>query len=73
MRTDESCSLHLIVDPTCSRQRNKARDERMARLDASRRASRTRGVMTFDDEGEIEANVKELPEYPSRPHCSFNE
>lgn len=54
-----TCSLDMIVKPTCERKRSKKHD--------AARASKTE---VLDDEGNIEVEEKE---YPARPHGSFDE
>jgi len=60
-------NLHLIVDPTCERARSKKRDA----AKAERKLAANKGVAVLDDEGEIEKAAE--PEYPPRPHGSFDD
>jgi hypothetical protein len=59
----------MLVDPTCKRDRSKARD--VKRAEAVSRANE--GIETLDEKGDIEDNLEKLPEYPPRPHGTFDE
>lgn len=60
-------SLHLIVDRTCERERSVKRDA----AKAERKRAANKGVEILDDDGDVEKD--EEPEYPPRPHGSFDE
>jgi hypothetical protein len=61
-------SLHLIVNPTCQRQRDKARDARLAKKRMETKGKDDMGVVEMDDE-----DLEELKQYPARPHGSYDE
>ena len=60
-------NLHMLVDPTCERKRSKKRDA----AKAERERAANNGIETLGDDGEVEEN--EEPEYPPRPHGSFDD
>jgi hypothetical protein len=60
--------LHLLVDPTCERPRSKSRARK-----AAKKVAEDGGVVSLDDDGEVESPLDELPEYPPRPHGCFDE
>lgn len=63
-------SLRLIVEPTCDRPRSKKRDEARAKKEEKK----NRGVEVLDDDGEVEKEEKVPdPEYPPRPHGTFDD
>lgn len=69
----ERDSLHLLVDPTCERHRSKARDAARSADTANANEDENMGVETCDEKGSIESNVAELPQYPARPHGTWDE
>jgi hypothetical protein len=69
----ERDSLHLLVDPTCERHRSKARDAARSGNTANANEDDSMGVETLDEKGSIESNVAELPQYPARPHGTWDE
>ncbi|KAL1413000.1 hypothetical protein Q8F55_000749 [Vanrija albida] len=60
-------NLHLVIDPTCERERSVKRDA----AKAERKRAANKGVETLDDDGDVEKD--EEPEYPPRPHGSFDD
>ncbi|WVR08914.1 hypothetical protein IAU60_005973 [Kwoniella sp. DSM 27419] len=65
-------NLHLVVDPICQRQRDSKRDaEKRKRQEAA--ALESDDVLDLDDEGNVDMQDATNPEYPSRPHGSFND
>ena len=71
--TDAHYSLHLITDPTCVRDRSKARDEAKAERDLERRVRYDLGVLALDADGNVEVPHEEKEKYPPRPHGCFKE
>ncbi|WVQ93053.1 hypothetical protein IAU59_000117 [Kwoniella sp. CBS 9459] len=65
-------NLHLIVEPTCERQRDQARDaaNRQRKEEA---AINGEDVLDLDDEGNVDLGDSAAPEYPPRPHGSFKD
>jgi hypothetical protein len=68
LRGADDTSLHLIVDPTCDRQRNKERDAEIAKRKLENKGKDDMGVMELDDEDGEEPKV-----YPARPHGCYDE
>ncbi|KAK4687558.1 hypothetical protein P7C73_g2568, partial [Tremellales sp. Uapishka_1] len=73
-------NLHLLVDETCARPRSKKRDAEKAmnaeqaikKVKTGDNGDRTMEVLMLDEDGEVvDEEVK--PEYPPRPHGSFND
>ncbi|TXT15922.1 hypothetical protein VHUM_00425 [Vanrija humicola] len=60
-------NLHLIVDPTCERERSVKRDA----AKAERKRAANNGVEVLGDDGDVEKAAE--PEYPPRPHGSFDD
>jgi len=61
-------SLHIIVDPTCDRQRDKERDAELAKKKLEKKGKDDMGVMELDEEDTEEPKV-----YPPRPHGCYDE
>ncbi|WWD21394.1 hypothetical protein CI109_105879 [Kwoniella shandongensis] len=66
-------NLELIVKPTCQRQRDDKRDSEIKKRREEKAMNGGDGVVELDESGEVDLDEKEPPEYPPRPHGSFDD
>lgn len=65
-------NLHILVDPTCKRDRSKARDEAKGKRLAEK-ALKDGKVVALNEDGSMEVDEEEPMEYPARPHGTYKE
>ncbi|WWC91030.1 uncharacterized protein L201_005970 [Kwoniella dendrophila CBS 6074] len=66
-------NLHLLVDPTCERPRDRTKDEKKRQRQEAPVAADDHGVLDLEEDGNVDLDDDEEEQYPARPHGAFKD